>query len=104
MRVKRAYHTDLEDAEGTTQRTSLIPGKPRSSYRRKRDEALQATAATTLAGITLKPTSVSVQRGSCAVIKVQCCVYIPDVSGYRSATLDDMKGQVKVMSGDNLPF
>ena len=36
MRVKRAYHTDLEDAEGTTQRTPLIPGKPRPSYRRKR--------------------------------------------------------------------
>ena len=30
-------------------------------------------------------------------------MYIPDLSGNISATLDDMKGQVKVMS-DNLPF
>ena len=40
MRVESTYHIDLEDAEGTTQRTPLIPGKPRSSSRRKRDEAL----------------------------------------------------------------
>ena len=58
----------------------------------------------TLAGITLKLTSVSIQRGTCAVIEVQRCVYIPDVSGYRSATLDDAKGQVKVTSDDNLPL
>ena len=37
-------------------------------------------------------------------MKVERCVYIPDLSGYVSATLDDMKGQVKVMSDDNLPF
>ena len=43
------------------------------------------------------------QRGTCAIIKVECCVYIPGLSGYVSDTLDDMKGQVKVMS-DNLPF
>ena len=57
-----------------------------------------------LAGIILRLTIVSVQRGTCAMIKVECCIYIPDLSGYISATLDDMKGQVKVMSGDNLPF
>ena len=57
-----------------------------------------------LAGIILRLTIVSVQRGTCAIIKVEPCVYIPDLSGYISATLDDMKGQVKVMSGDNLPF
>ena len=56
-----------------------------------------------LAAIILRLTTVSVQRGTCAIIKVECCVYIPDLSGYISATLDDMKGQVKVMS-DNLPF
>ena len=56
-----------------------------------------------LAGIILRLTIVSVQRGTCAIIKVECCVYIPDLSGYISATLDDMKGQVKVMSDDN-PF
>ena len=57
-----------------------------------------------LAGIILRLIIVSVQRGTCAIIKVECCVYIPDLSGYISATLDDMKGQVKVMSDDNLPF
>ena len=57
-----------------------------------------------LAGIILRLTLVSVQRGTCAIIKVECCVYIPDLSGYISATLDDMKGQLKVMSDDNLPF
>ena len=57
-----------------------------------------------LAGIILRLTIVSVQRGTCAIIKVECCVYIPDLSGYISATLDDMKNQVKVISDDNLPF
>ena len=57
-----------------------------------------------LAAIILRLTIVSLQRGTCAIIKVECCVYIPDLSGYISATLDDMKGQVKVMSDDNLPF
>ena len=57
-----------------------------------------------LAAIILRLTIVSLQRGTCAIIKVECCVYIPDLSGYISATLDDMKGQVKIMSNDNLPF
>ena len=57
-----------------------------------------------LAGIILRLTTVSVPRGTCAIIKVECCVYIPGLSGYVSDTLDDMKGQVKVMSDDNLPF
>ena len=57
-----------------------------------------------LPGIILRLTIVSVQRGTCGIIKVECCVYIPDLSGYISATLDDVKGQVKVMSDDNLPF
>ena len=52
----------------------------------------------------MRLTVVSVQRGTCAIIKVECCVYIPDLSGYTSVTLDDMKGQVKVMSDDNLPL
>ena len=52
-----------------------------------------------LAGILLRPAIVSVQRGTCAIIKVECCAYIPDLSGYISATLDDMKGQVKAMIG-----
>ena len=56
-----------------------------------------------LAGIILRLTIVLVQRGTCAIIKVKC-VYIPDLSGYISATLDDVKDQVKVMSDDKLPL
>ena len=52
----------------------------------------------------MRLTIVSVQRQTCAIIKVECCVYNPDSSGYIPATLDDMKGQVKVISDDNLPF
>ena len=44
------------------------------------------------------------QGGPCAIIKAECCVYIPDLSDNISATLDDMEGQVKAMSDDNLPF
>ena len=44
------------------------------------------------------------QGGTCAIIKVECCIYIPDLSGKVSATLDDMKNQVKAMSNDNPPF
>lgn len=57
-----------------------------------------------LAGIILRLIRVSVQRGTCAIIKVECCVYIPDLSGYVSAALDDMKNQVKAMSNENIPF
>ena len=57
-----------------------------------------------LAGIILRLTIVSAKGGTCAIITVECCVYIPDLSGNISATLDDMKGQVKAMSDDNLPF
>ena len=45
------------------------------------------------------------QGGTCAIIKAECCVYIFLI--YLTiylATLDDMKGQVKAMSADNLPF
>ena len=57
-----------------------------------------------LAGIILRLTIVSAQGGTCAIINVECCVYISDLSGNISATLDDMKDQVKAMSDDNLPF
>ena len=42
--------------------------------------------------------------GTCAIIKAECCVYIPDLSDNILATLDGMKGQIKAMSDDNLPF
>ena len=45
----------------------------------------------------------AVQGGTCAIIKVECCVYIPDLSGNVSAALD-MKKQVKTMSNENIPF
>ena len=49
-------------------------------------------------------TIISAQRGTCTIIKVKCCVYIPDLSGNVSAALDDMKNQVKSMSNENIPF
>ena len=42
--------------------------------------------------------------GTCAIIKVECCIYIPDLSGNVSTALDDMKNQVKAMSNENIPF
>ena len=57
-----------------------------------------------LAGIILRITIVSAQGGTCAIIKAKCCVSIPDLSGNISATLDDMNGQVKAMSDDDLSF
>ena len=44
------------------------------------------------------------QGGTCAIIKVECCVYIPALSGNVSTALDDMKNQVKAMSNENIPF
>ena len=44
------------------------------------------------------------QEGTCAIIKVECCVYIPDLSGNVWTALDDMKNQVKAMSNENIPF
>ena len=44
------------------------------------------------------------QGGTCAIIKVECCVHIPDLSGNVSAALDDMTNQVKAMSNENIPF
>ena len=44
------------------------------------------------------------QGGTCAIIKVECCVYIPDLSGNLSTALDDTKSQVKAMSNENIPF
>ena len=43
------------------------------------------------------------QGGTCAIIKVECCEYIPDLSGNVSTALDDMKNQVKTMSNENIP-
>ena len=44
------------------------------------------------------------QGGTCAITKVECCVYIPDLPGNVSTALDDMKNQVKAMSNENIPF
>ena len=44
------------------------------------------------------------QGGTCAIIKAECCAYIPDLSGNVSTALDDMKNQVKTMSNKNIPF
>ena len=42
--------------------------------------------------------------GTCAIIKVECCVYTPDLPGNVSTALDDMKNQVKAMSNEYIPF
>ena len=44
------------------------------------------------------------QGGTCAIIKIECCVYILGLSGNVSATLDNMKNQVKAISNGNPPF
>ena len=44
------------------------------------------------------------QGGTCAIIKVECCAYILDLSGNVSTALDDMKNQVKAMPNENIPF
>ena len=43
------------------------------------------------------------QGGTCAIIKAECCEYIPDLSGNVLTALDDMKNQVKTMSNENIP-
>ena len=44
------------------------------------------------------------QGETSAIIKVECAVYIPDLSGNVSTALDDMKNQVKAMSNENILF
>ena len=44
------------------------------------------------------------QGGTCAIIKVECCEYIPDLSGNVLTALDDVKNQVKATSNENIPF
>ena len=44
------------------------------------------------------------QGETSAIIKVECGVYIPDLSGNVSTALDDMKNQVKAMSNENIRF
>ena len=44
------------------------------------------------------------QGGTCAIIKVECCVYIPDLSVIVSTALNDMKNQVKALSNENILF
>ena len=44
------------------------------------------------------------QGGTCAIIKVECCVCIPDLCRNVSTAVDDLKNQVKAMSNENIPF
>ena len=55
-----------------------------------------------LAGIIFRLT-ITAKGGTCAIIKIKCYVYIPDLSGNVSTALDDMKNQVKAMSNKNIP-
>ena len=49
-------------------------------------------------------TLTAAQGGTCAMIKAECCAYIPDLSGNVTTALDDMKNQVRAMSKENIPF
>ena len=44
------------------------------------------------------------QWGTCTIIKAECCLYIPDLSGNVSTALEDMQNQVKAMSNENISF
>ena len=44
------------------------------------------------------------QGGTWAIIKVESCVCIPDLSGNVLAALDDVKTQVKAMLNENIPL
>ena len=44
------------------------------------------------------------QWGTCTIIKAECCLYIPDLSGNVSTALEDMQNQVKAMSNENIFF
>ena len=44
------------------------------------------------------------QGGTCTIIKVECCVYIPDLFKNVSTALKDMQNQGKTMSNENIPF
>ena len=47
------------------------------------------------------------QGGTCGIIKIEYCVYIPDLSGNVSAALDEKtekETQVKAMANENIPF
>ena len=44
------------------------------------------------------------QGGTCVIIKVECCVCIPDLSGNVSTALDVMKNQVKAMSNETFLY
>ena len=43
------------------------------------------------------------QGGTWAIIRVECCLCIPDLSDNVSTALDDMKNQVKAMLNENIP-
>lgn len=44
------------------------------------------------------------QRGTCAILMAESCVYILDLSGNVTAALGDMRDQVKAKSDENIPF
>ena len=44
------------------------------------------------------------QRGTCTVIKVECCVYIPDLSSNVSDAVNDLQHQILSMQDSSLSF
>ena len=46
----------------------------------------------------------NVVYGTCAILKADRCIYIPDLSGNVTTALGDMRDQAKAMSDENIPF
>ena len=72
MRVKRAYHADPEEAEWTTQKDPTDPREAKVILKKKQRCNYNQLLRHGLAGIILRLTVVSVQRGTCAIITVEC--------------------------------
>ena len=78
--------------EWSTQKDPIDSRETKIILKKKQVKLYDQLLLQGLADIILRLTIVSVQRGTFAIIKVECCVYNPDLSGYISATLDDRKG------------
>ena len=102
--MRRASQHTRRTPGGLHQRTPLSPGNQGHLKEEAEVKLCNQLLLQGLAGLILRRAIVSGQRQACAIIKVERCVYNPDLSRCMSATLDDRKGQVKDMSDENLPF
>ena len=67
MRVKTAYHADPEEAERTTHKDPTDPCEAKVILKKKQMKLYNQLLLQGLAGIILRLTIVSVQRGTCAI-------------------------------------